>query len=77
MAIPPLFENRGILAMRVMKLLIIALLIIVILGLYYVPSETKSVIQTTGNTISNMYNDVKGNSTYREIKQDVKEKVKQ
>ena len=62
-----------------MKGLIILVLVIVVLGLYYAPKETKSVMHSTGNAVKSgaaiAYNEVKESDTYQDIKQEVKEKM--
>lgn len=62
-----------------MKGLIIILLVIIILGLYYAPKETKSVMHSTGNAVKDgakiAYNEVKESNTYQDIRQEFKEKL--
>ena len=62
-----------------MKLLII-ILIIIILGLYYAPKETKMVMQATGNAVHEggkvVYNDLKDSKDIQELRGEIANKVK-
>ena len=62
-----------------MKGLIILVFVIIVLGLYYAPKETKTVLHSTGNALNDgsklVYGEFKESKEYHALKNDIPSQV--
>lgn len=61
--------------MNILKKLIIVILILLVLGLYYIPDKTKEVIDSTGHVTKEAAKGVYDKIKEKNITQDIKDKV--